>query len=208
MQAWFSRPRSRLVAAAGRLSPEKGFDQFIAAAALVAKQEPEAGFVLFGEGPLRQALERQIVEMGLSDSFVLAGFHTDIQRFLPCCDLVILSSWTEGLPVIVLEALAAGVPVVATAAGGTPEIIDNGVNGFLVPVGKPAALAWRIAELLGNDALRHRMGQAGRKRVTEQFTFAAQSDAYEHLFRQLCRERSFEEGPESLYLEMHSKQQQ
>lgn len=206
MQAWFSRPRTRLIAAAGRLSPEKGFDQFIAAAALVAKQEPEAGFVLFGEGPLRPALERQIEDMGLSDTFVLAGFHSDIQGFLPYCDVVVLSSWTEGLPVIVLEALAAGVPVVATAAGGTPEILDNGVNGFLVPVGKPAALASRIAELLGDDALRQRMGQAGRKRVAEQFTFAAQSEAYERLFRPLRPELGFEDISENFYMYMHSKQ--
>jgi glycosyltransferase involved in cell wall biosynthesis len=206
MQTWFSRPRSRLIAAAGRLSPEKGFEQLIAAAAVMAKQNREVGFVLFGEGPLRPALARQIEAAGLSDTFVLAGFHTDLERFLPCCDVVVLSSWTEGLPVIVLEALAAGVPVVATAAGGTPEIIDNGVNGYLVPPGNPESLAWRIAQLLGDDLLRQRMGQAGRKRVAEQFTFAAQSDAYERLFEQLHQECGCTDGPQRLHLEIHPEQ--
>ena len=189
MQTWFSQPRTRLIAAAGRLSPEKGFDQLIAAATLVVKQDPAAGFVLFGEGPLREKLARQIETSGLNGKFVLAGFRTDVERFLPCCDLLVLSSWTEGLPVIVLEALAAGVPVVATAVGGTPEVVHDGITGYVVPPGKPTALASRIAELLRDDALRQRMGQAGQKRVAEQFTFTAQSDAYRRLFQQLRGER-------------------
>ena len=189
MQTWFSQSCTRLIAAAGRLSPEKGFDQLIAAATLVVKQDPAAGFVLFGEGPLREKLARQIETSGLNGKFVLAGFRTDVERFLPCCDLLVLSSWTEGLPVIVLEALAAGVPVVATAVGGTPEVVHDGITGYVVPPGKPTALASRIAELLRDDALRQRMGQAGQKRVAEQFTFTAQSDAYRRLFQQFRGER-------------------
>lgn len=189
MQTWFAQPRTRLIAAAGRLSPEKGFDQLIAAAALVAKQDPGAGFVLFGDGPLRETLARQIEAKGLASTFVLAGFRTDLDRFLPCCDVLVLSSWTEGLPVIVLEALAAGVPVVATSVGGTPEVVADGVNGYLVPPGKPAVWALLLTELLRDAGLRQRMRQAGRQRIAERFTFAAQSDAYQRLFQQLCRER-------------------
>src|SRR6185312_15582214 len=94
MQTWFARPRTRIIAAAGRLSPEKGFDQFIEAAARVAQQDAGAGFVLFGQGPLRDALARQIAARGLTGTFVLAGFRRDVQQFLPCCDLAVLSSWT------------------------------------------------------------------------------------------------------------------
>lgn len=190
MQTWFSRPRTHIVAAAGRLSPEKGPDQFIAAAALLTKEAPDVGFVLFGDGPLRPALARQIASCGLTGSFVLAGFRTDVERFLPLCDLAVLSSWTEGLPVIVLEALAAGVAVVATGVGGTPEVLQDGINGYLVPPGDPAALAQRIADLLHDDTRRRAMGEQGRQLIREQFTFASQAGQYRRLFSTLCNRRS------------------
>lgn len=186
MQSWFAAPRTRLIAAAGRLSPEKGFDQLIAAAALAVKQDAGVGFVLFGDGPLRASLARQIQSSGLTGTFVLAGFRTDIERFLPCCDLAVLSSWTEGLPVIVLEALAAGVPVVATAVGGTPEVVHDGVNGYVVPPGNPAALAQRIRDALGDESQRRTMGECGRELIRRQFTFAVQARAYERLFNEVC----------------------
>src|SRR5204863_399020 len=102
------------VGAAGRLSPEKGFGQLIDAAARVVTQAPEIGFVVFGDGPLRSNLARRIAELGLEKCFVLAGFRDDVSKYLPHLDLVALPSLTEGLPVVLLEALAAGVPVVAT----------------------------------------------------------------------------------------------
>jgi glycosyltransferase involved in cell wall biosynthesis len=138
-----------IVGAAGRLSPEKGFGVLVDAAAEVVKCSPHTpcaehrhtecadyipsvGFVLFGDGPLRESLATQIAARGLEGKFVLAGFRSDLDRFLPHLDLFVQSSFTEGLPNVVLEAYAAGVPVVATAVGGTPEIIENGVSGCLV----------------------------------------------------------------------------
>ena len=88
-----------------------------------------------------------------------------MEQFLPHADLVVNSSYTEGLPVVVLEALAAGVPVVATAVGGTPEVIDDGVQGFLVPAGDPGALARRIEDALANEERRQRWAKHGRQRV-------------------------------------------
>ena len=190
MQSWFSRPRTHIIAAAGRLSPEKGPDQFVAAAARLAKEAPDVGFVLFGDGPLRPALAAQIASCGLTGSFVLAGFRTDVERFLPQCDLAVLSSWTEGLPVIVLEALAAGVPVVATAVGGTPEVVQDGINGYLVPPGDSAALARRIADVLRDDTRRRAMGEQGRQLIREQFSFASQAHQYQRLFSFLCNRQS------------------
>jgi glycosyltransferase involved in cell wall biosynthesis len=190
MQSWFAQPRTCIITAAGRLSPEKGFDRFIAAAALVAQHDPGAGFVLFGEGPLREALTRQIAECGLTGTFMLAGFRGDVQRFLPWCDLAVLSSWTEGLPVIVLEALAAGVPVVATAVGGTPEVVHDGINGYLVPPGDSATLARRIRDVLRDEPARRIMGEQGRQLIREQFTFAAQAREYQRLFEQFVGSRA------------------
>jgi glycosyltransferase involved in cell wall biosynthesis len=181
----FAQPPAFLVGAAGRLSPEKGFDLFIEAAARVARQKPDVGFVLFGAGPLREALTRRIAERGLEHRFILGGFCSEVHRFLPHFDVVVLSSHSEGLPVVVLEALAAGVPVVATAVGGTPEVIDEGVQGYLVAPGDPNALADRILRLLQADSLRHEMGGQGRLRVRERFSFAEMAARYQRLFDRL-----------------------
>src|SRR5262249_28485061 len=116
----FATPPSRIVAAAGRLSPEKGFGVLVAAASLLARDDPSLGFIVFGEGKCRQALHEEIVRHGLGGSFVLAGFRNDLDRFLPHIDLMVLPSFTEGMPNVVLEALAAGVPAVAPASGRAP----------------------------------------------------------------------------------------
>jgi glycosyltransferase involved in cell wall biosynthesis len=185
LQSFFPRPRSVLVGAAGRLSPEKGFAHLVDAAALVVHRYPEAGFVLFGDGPLRDDLARRIVRRRLGDHFVLAGFRPDLDRWLTSLDVTVLPSYTEGLPNVVLESFAARVPVVATAVGGTPEVVEDGVNGYLVPPGAAAPLARRVLELLGSEALRRRMGQSGYQRVREHFTFEAQARRYRTLFESL-----------------------
>jgi glycosyltransferase involved in cell wall biosynthesis len=186
LHAFFREPRSRIVGAAGRLSPEKGPEVFVDAAAAVARAEPGAGFVLFGDGPLREELKWRVAARGLEGKFVLAGFRTDLERFLPHWDVAVLSSYTEGLPVIALEAQAAGVPVVATAVGGTPEAVEDGGSGYLVRPGDSAALAERILRLLRSDTERAAFGARGRQRVREDFTFDAQAAQYRRLFEQLA----------------------
>ena len=187
MIGWFAQPPRWLVGTAGRLSPEKGFSVFIEAAALVASARLEAGFVLFGDGPLRADLDRLIVERGLQGRFVMAGFRNDLQRFLPNLDVAVMSSFTEGLPVILLETGAAGVPTVATAVGGIPEVIDEGQTGHLVPAGDAKTLAERIIGLLDNDSKRQAMGQAARARVRSDFSFAAMGQRYHDLFKKLIQ---------------------
>jgi glycosyltransferase involved in cell wall biosynthesis/4-amino-4-deoxy-L-arabinose transferase-like glycosyltransferase len=182
LREFFVDPPRRIVGAAGRISPEKGFDQLVEAAVLVIRDDPDVGFVLFGDGPLRADLTRRIVAHGLERRFILAGFRTDLERFLPHLDVVTLPSYTEGLPVILLEACAAGVPVVATSVGGTPEVIEEGQNGYLVPAGDPAALALRLGDALRDEGRRAAMGQSGRQRVRSQFTFAVQGERYRRLF--------------------------
>src|SRR5581483_5475097 len=176
---------SRVVLAAGRLSPEKGFDVLAAAAARVLAADPAAGFVLFGEGAERARLAWRVRELGVADRFRMPGFTRDLDRLLPWADLVAQSSHTEGLPNVVLEAGAAGVPVVATAVGGTPEAVADGPTGWLVPPGDPVRLADRITELLADPAARRRMGAAARARMRELFSFEAQAAAYVRLFEAL-----------------------
>src|SRR5207244_3581755 len=122
---------------------------------------------------------------GLGDRVILAGFRGDLDQLLPALDLLVLPSFTEGLPNVVLEAFAARVPVVATAVGGTPEVITDGVSGYLVPAGDPAALARRILDVVRDDQGRRAMGRHGYERVQAEFTFEAQAQQYQKLFASL-----------------------
>ena len=187
LHGYFPKPPGRIVGAAGRLSPEKGFGVLLQAAELVLQADPHAGFVMFGEGPLRDVMARQIVARGLQDSFILAGFRSDLDCFIPHFDVLALPSFTEGLPNVVLEAFAAAVPVVATAVGGTSEVVENGVNGFLVPPGDPQDLARGIIAVFQNADEGKTLGQRGRQRVREEFTFEAQALQYHRLFTSLMQ---------------------
>jgi glycosyltransferase involved in cell wall biosynthesis len=186
LERYFRPARERIVGAAGRLSPEKGFDVLIEAAARVVETEPDVGFVLFGEGPQRAELARLIAQRGLTGTVVLAGFRNDLDRFLPHLDLLVLPSRTEGLPNVILEACAAGVPVVATAVGGTPEVLQDGVSGFLVPPDDPAALASGIVDAFTSEERLREFAFQGRQQVLEGFAFGTQAQAYLNLLDSLC----------------------
>lgn len=177
----FGRSDGPLVLAAGRLSPEKGFGVLVEAASRLHARHPRARFLHFGDGPLLEEIRQQITTAGLADVFGLGGFRTDLDRLLPAADLVVLPSFTEGLPNVALEASAAGVAVVATAVGGTPEVVADGETGLLVPPGQPDLLADAIGSLLDDPERRARLGVAGRQRMRQQFTFAAQAEAYQRL---------------------------
>jgi len=183
---YFRQPRTHIIGAAGRLSPEKGFEILVKAAERVLREYPSVGFILFGEGPERAHLQKQLNAVGLNQSFILAGFRADLDRFLPHFDLLVLPSYTEGMPNVILEAFAAGVPVVATAVGGTPEIVEDGVSGYLVPAGDAEMLAERICQALDNPDELPDMGRRGRMCVQEKFGFATQAELYRQLFEQLC----------------------
>ena len=176
---------SHVVVAAGRLSPEKGFRVLADAAGTVLRLFPAAGFVLFGEGPERPAIERRVRRLGVADRFVMPGFTRALDRYLPWADVFAIPSFTEGLPNVALEAGAAGVPVVATAVGGNPEVVADGRTGYLVPPGRPDVLAGRVVSLLRDDSARRRMGEAARHRMHDEFTFDAQAGAYIRLLESL-----------------------
>jgi glycosyltransferase involved in cell wall biosynthesis len=186
LMRFFRQPRTHLIGAAGRLSKEKGFEVLVAAAERVLRERPSAGFVLFGEGPERANLQKQINAAGLGQSFIIAGFRADLDRFLPHFDLMVLPSYTEGMPNVVLEAFAAGVPVVATSVGGTPEVVEDGVSGYLVPAGDAEMMAERISQALDNADELPIMGRKGRLCVQEKFGFGTQAELYRDLFAQLC----------------------
>ncbi len=184
------KPLSHIVLAAGRLSPEKGFGVLLEAVPAILQRYPQAGFVLFGEGGERTAMEARISGLGLRDRFRMPGFTAGLDKYLPWADAVALPSFTEGLPNVALEASAAGVPIVATAVGGTPEVVVHGETGFLVPSGQPAALADGLNRLLGSPEVRQAMGDAGRRRMRDHFTFEAQAKRYGELFDKLISAKS------------------
>ena len=178
-------PLSPILLAAGRLSPEKGFDVLLEAAPTILQRNPGVRFVLFGEGPERPKLEARATVLGLTGRFLMPGYTGDLDRYLPWADALVLPSYTEGLPNVALEASAAGVPVVATAVGGTPEVVRDGETGLLVPSGQPQALAAALNRLLASRELGRAMGAAGRERMEDLFTFEAQARQYESLFEKL-----------------------
>src|SRR5215218_4846416 len=154
------------------LVPHKGQKHLIEAAALVVRHVPDARFVIAGEGELRLSLERQIRERHLEKHVLLLGFRPDVLSLHKAFDIFVMSSVTEGLGTSLLDAMACGRPVVATNVGGIPEVVVDGETGLLVPPRDAGALAAAIGRLLGDRALRERMGAAGLARV--QSTFSAE----------------------------------
>jgi glycosyltransferase involved in cell wall biosynthesis len=155
-----------IVLTAARLDAQKGHRFLLEAAKLV----PEAQFVLAGDGPARASLEEQAQTLGLRDRVVFLGYRSDIPELLACCDLFVLPSLYEGLPLSVLEAMAAGKPVIASAVGGTDEAVIPGETGLLVPPADPLALATAICTLLGDPPLARQLALNGRARVQREFS--------------------------------------
>jgi L-malate glycosyltransferase len=152
------------------LVPHKGQRHLVEAAALVIRQVPDARFVIAGEGELRPSLERLIKDRRLEKHVLLAGFRPDVLSLHKAFDIFVMSSVTEGLGTSLLDAMAARKPIVATATGGIPEVVADGVNGYLVPPRDHEAMASAIVRLLRDAALRQRLGAAGLTRVGEQFS--------------------------------------
>jgi glycosyltransferase involved in cell wall biosynthesis len=152
------------------LVPHKGHRHLIEAAAIVVKTIPDARFVIAGEGELRPALERQIKEHHLEKHVFLLGFRPDVLSVHKAFDVFVMSSVTEGLGTSLLDAMASGKPIVATTAGGIPEVVADGETGLLVPARDHEAMANAIMTLLGDEGLRRAMGAAGKARVRDRFS--------------------------------------
>lgn len=158
-----------LVFSAGRLITAKGFHYLLHAAALLPRY-PRVWFAVAGAGPERANLEALAATLGLAGSVLFLGQRGDVPALLRAADVFVLPSLSEGMPLSILEAMAARLPVVATEVGGVSRLVVEGETGHLVPPQQPAALAAAISRLAGDDALRAAMGAAGRRRVAEHFT--------------------------------------
>jgi glycosyltransferase involved in cell wall biosynthesis len=160
-------PHAPVVGTVANLRAQKAYPDLLAAAAAVLERLPGARFVAVGQGPLEAEIRALHARWGLGDRFLLLGHRPDAVRVMAACDVFVLASHWEGLGVAVMEALALGLPVVATAVGGVPEVVEHGREGLLVPPCRPAELAKAIATLLTETETRQRMAEAAAQRGAE-----------------------------------------
>lgn len=184
-------PGSPVVGTVARIGWEKGPDLFVRAAAGVTGRYPQALFVVAGDGPALGEVRRLAATCGLGGAIRFLGRRDDIPRVLSALDVFVLPSRSEGLPLALMEAMASGLPVVATAVGGVPEVIREGINGCLVPAGDCVALADRLQGLIGDPDLRARLGAAARLTAERQFDAGAMVRRVEDLYDEVLRPGAF-----------------
>lgn len=188
--AEFSLPaQGRVAGMAAQFIERKGHDVLLDAIPAVVASVPEARFVLFGRGPLEERIRDRIAREGLSDYVRVAGFREDLRSLLPCLDLVVHPAFKEGLGVALLEAGAAGLPVVASRAGGIPEVVVDGSTGLLTEPGNPTALAEALIRVMGDAERCSEMGRAARRFVEEERSVAAMVEGNLRVYRSVVAAR-------------------
>ena len=178
------------VVSVGRLAPPKDFSTLVTAVARLP--EGRAHLRIVGDGPLRDELEAQTRALGIAAAVEFVGEVPDARLCLGDADVFVLASLSEGMPVSVLEAMASGLPVVASAVDGLDEVVVEGWTGFLTPPGDAAALAAGIDRLVDDPALRKAFGEAGRARAEEHFSLPAWREAHFSLYRSLLADRGWQ----------------
>ena len=179
------RPERLRVVTVARLVPQKGIPVLLQAARRVRDRFPEAEFTILGDGPDRAALEAQARRLGIGDGVVFAGATRNASSRLGEFDLFVLPSLWEGMPISLLEAMAAARPVVATSVSGSRELVLDGETGRLVPPGDPEALAQAILELATDPALAASMARAGRDRARRNYSIDRMVDSTVEIYREL-----------------------
>jgi glycosyltransferase involved in cell wall biosynthesis len=178
-----------LIGVVAQLIERKGHAVLLQALPALLVEQPRLRVVFFGQGPLASALQQQIDRAGLGQAVQLAGFREDLAELLPCLALLVHPALMEGLGVSLLQAAAAGVPIVASRVGGIPEAIEDGVTGVLVPPGDVLALQQAIGSLLADERRRRQLGQAGAERVRRLFSVGSMVEGNLEQYRELITER-------------------
>ena len=176
-----------IIGTAGRLIELKGIEYLLRAAEELRHDFPALRVEIAGEGPERTKLEEQVQQSGLGDHVRFLGWIDNISEVLTGWDVFVMPSLEEGLGNAALEAMAAGLPVVASSVGALPEVVEDGTTGWLVPPRDPAALALHLRLLLSNRELRQRMGAAGYARVRDHFSLAQMVEGFARLYEELLR---------------------
>lgn len=176
-------PDEVLVLAVGNLLPVKGHEYLIRAQALLRERGVRLRVVIAGSGPRESELRDLIDAEGVGGSLQLLGYRSDVLDLLAAADVFVMPSRSEGMPMAMIEAMLAGLPVVASRIGGIPELIPDDQHGLLVPSEDPGALAAALERVVRDEALRNALGRAGCTRAQELFTSEAMTDRYEELYR-------------------------
>jgi glycosyltransferase involved in cell wall biosynthesis len=174
-----------LIGVVAQLIPRKGHRFLLDALPPLVRLYPRLRVLVFGQGPEEQALRHRILEAGLGDRVLLVGFRSDLDRILPCLDLLVHPATMEGLGVSLLQAASAGVPILASRTGGIPEAVRDGETGLLVPHGDVPALAAALESLLGDADLRRRLGEGGRALMRREFSIDAMVEGNLSLYREI-----------------------
>jgi glycosyltransferase involved in cell wall biosynthesis/protein-tyrosine-phosphatase len=195
-------PQAFVIGTAGRLSPVKGHAALLRAARLIQERQPDAIFLIVGGGPLAEELRRQAARLGIDGACVFPGAREDVHDLIAAMDLFVLPSLSEGIPMAVLEAMALGTPVVASAVGGVPEVIQDRVNGLLVPPGDERRLADACVELARDPASAQMLVARARRTVEERFSHEQSGRALLAAYRSVAlipkkRHHEAHDGPET-----------
>jgi glycosyltransferase involved in cell wall biosynthesis len=180
------------VGAIGRLSQEKGFDILLDAFKIMVEAMPDIRLVILGEGGEREFLEVKIRELGIENKVLMPGYVADARRYLFLFKVFVLSSLTEGLPMVILEAMQAGVPIVATRVGGIPEVLEDGESGVLVNSSDPAAIAEGVTRVKGEPDYRTRITENGKRLVREKYSIERMSNEYYEIYSGLIIQNTVE----------------
>jgi glycosyltransferase involved in cell wall biosynthesis len=191
---WPFPPGPPVLITIGRLSPEKDHAALLNACAALNRQGLAWRLLVLGEGRQRQALEQLSADLGLQAQVYWAGNQSPVFPWLAHADIFVLPSRWEGVSMALLEAMACGLPVVATAVGGTPEVVLEGQTGLLAPPGDSDALAQALAALLRDPSRRHTLGAAGRARLAEEFSIDRTLERLEDLYRRLLSAKETPDG--------------
>jgi len=183
-----STPDNLVIIQVARLDHLKDHLTGIRAMGRIARRRDDVRLVLVGEGPEMEKIEAEIGGQNLEPYVRLLGLRHDVAELLQAADLFLLSSISEGIPVTVIEAMAAGLPVVSTDVGGVAEIVEQGRTGLLAPSGDDAALADAVLQLADDPDLRARMGQQGRRRAEEVFSEKQMHAAYQQCYQEMLRD--------------------
>jgi glycosyltransferase involved in cell wall biosynthesis len=182
----------RMIHVARLVDPPKDHATLLRAVQLIVKQVPDFQLEIVGDGPHRERIESLCNELDLGNHVTFHGFRHDVHELLRHCGLFILSTTTEGLSITLLEAMATGLPIVATRVGGNPEVVADGETGLLVPPESPCEMADAILKLICDPTRAAQMGAAGRARVEEYFDLRKVVTRYESLYRELLKSRRWQ----------------
>jgi glycosyltransferase involved in cell wall biosynthesis len=185
-----------VIGSVGTLTPLKGQEVLLKAAALVRKNGIDAAYVLVGSGAHEVRLKGMCRDLGIADRVWFTGDRMDVENLYHIFDILVSTSETEGFGRVLAEAMAARRPVIATRAGGTEEVVEDGKTGMLLPQGDPGMVAAAITQLLRNPAVRAEMGEAGRGRVLERFSLMTHVQEVAAVFDQVMAGRG-EQGTDS-----------